>query len=63
MSKFKKVLAGALAGMMAVGALAGCNDSGSGNSTSPSTTTSTSDGTKTSTAKGFYFGHSYVCQP
>ena len=54
MSKFKKVLAGALAGMMAVGALAGCNDSGSGNSTSPSTTTSTSDGTKTSTAKGFY---------
>ena len=54
MSKFKKVLAGALAGMMAVGALAGCNDSGSGNSTSPSTTTSTSDGTKTNTAKGFY---------
>ena len=54
MSKFKKVLAGALAGMMAVGALAGCNDSGSGNSTSPSTTTSTSDGTKNNTAKGFY---------
>ena len=54
MSKFKKVLAGALAGVMAVGALAGCSDSGNKTSTSPSTTTSTSDETKTDTAKGFY---------
>ena len=54
MSKFKKVLAGALAGMMAVGALAGCNDSGSNNNNSTSPSTSTSDGTKDNAAKGFY---------
>ena len=58
MSKFKKVLASTLAGVLAVGALAGCSESGNnnGNSTTPTTsgTTQTSK-VDTSGVKSIYF--------
>ena len=56
MRKFKKVLAGALAGLLAVGALAVCSDNGNTNSTTPSTSTPTSESkVDTSGVKSIYF--------
>ena len=56
MRKFKKVLASTLAGILAVGALAGCSDNGNTNSTTPSTSTPTSESkVDTSGVKSIYF--------
>ncbi len=56
MRKFKKVLASTLAGVLAVGALAGCSDNGNTNSTTPSTSTPTSESkVDTSGVKSIYF--------
>ena len=57
MRKFKKVLAGTLAGVLAVGALAGCNDnSGNKNSTaSPTESTTQASKADTSGVKSIYF--------
>jgi len=58
MSKFSKVLAGTLAGVLAAGALAGCSDSGTTNNNSTSPTTSGTTQTSkvdTSGVKSIYF--------
>ena len=57
MRKFKKVLASTLAGVLAVGALAGCGDNGGNtNSTTPTTSNTTTESkVDTSGVKSIYF--------
>ena len=57
MGKFKKVLASTLAGVLAVGALAGCGDNGGNtNSTTPTTSNTTTESkVDTSGVKSIYF--------
>ena len=56
MRKFKKVLAGTLAGILAAGALAGCGETNNNNSTAPATsTTNTESKVDTSGVKSIYF--------
>ena len=52
MRKFKKVLAGTLAGVLAVGALAGCGES---NGSSTNNNTTPTNNTDTSGVKSIYF--------